>query len=67
MPLEFMAVFSASRKPARQEVEIYTDGACEPNPGPGGYGVGCFLCPKCQAIYTVEEAERTIERLPTLF
>src|SRR5437763_11608879 len=20
-------------------VEIYTDGACEPNPGPGGYGV----------------------------
>lgn len=21
------------------EVEIYTDGGCEPNPGPGGYGV----------------------------
>jgi ribonuclease HI len=21
------------------EIEIYTDGACEPNPGPGGYGV----------------------------
>jgi len=20
-------------------VEIYTDGGCEPNPGPGGYGV----------------------------
>ncbi len=24
---------------AASEVEIYTDGACEPNPGPGGYGV----------------------------
>jgi len=20
-------------------IEIYTDGGCEPNPGPGGYGV----------------------------
>jgi ribonuclease HI len=24
---------------ATTRVEIYTDGACEPNPGPGGYGV----------------------------
>ena len=26
-------------------VEVYTDGGCEPNPGPGGYGVVlmCFL------------------------
>lgn len=24
---------------AKQYVEIYTDGGCEPNPGPGGYGV----------------------------
>src|ERR1044072_9735765 len=23
----------------RPEVDIYTDGGCEPNPGPGGYGV----------------------------
>lgn len=23
----------------RPEVEIYTDGGCDPNPGPGGYGV----------------------------
>jgi ribonuclease HI len=23
----------------KKHVEIYTDGACEPNPGPGGYGV----------------------------
>src|SRR4026209_2622592 len=22
-----------------QNVDIYTDGGCEPNPGPGGYGV----------------------------
>ncbi len=26
-------------KSAYKEVIIYTDGACEPNPGPGGYGV----------------------------
>ena len=26
-------------KPHRPHVEIYTDGGCEPNPGPGGYGV----------------------------
>lgn len=25
--------------PERKEVTIYTDGGCEPNPGPGGYGV----------------------------
>ncbi len=24
---------------AMPSVEIYTDGGCEPNPGPGGYGV----------------------------
>ena len=26
-------------KPEAKEVIIYTDGACEPNPGPGGYGI----------------------------
>jgi ribonuclease HI len=26
-------------KSTRPQVEIYTDGGCEPNPGPGGYGV----------------------------
>ena len=30
------------------QVEIYTDGGCEPNPGPGGYGVG-LLHPKKRA------------------
>jgi ribonuclease HI len=25
--------------PGVPHVEIYTDGGCEPNPGPGGYGV----------------------------
>jgi hypothetical protein len=29
-------------------LEIYTDGACEPNPGPGGYGV-VLLHPKKRA------------------
>lgn len=33
---------------ARQRVEIYTDGACEPNPGPGGYGA-VLLHPKKRA------------------
>jgi len=30
------------------QVEIYTDGGCEPNPGPGGYGV-VLLHPKKRA------------------
>src|SRR5437764_8787379 len=28
-----------SKTAALPQVEIYTDGGCEPNPGPGGYGV----------------------------
>jgi len=28
-----------STSPSTPFVEIYTDGGCEPNPGPGGYGV----------------------------
>ena len=32
----------------RPSVEIYTDGGCEPNPGPGGYGV-VLLHPKKRA------------------
>lgn len=28
-----------SKQPARKQIELYTDGACEPNPGKGGYGV----------------------------
>ena len=28
-----------SQNAERPSVEIYTDGGCEPNPGPGGYGV----------------------------
>ena len=30
------------------EIEIYTDGGCEPNPGAGGYGV-VLLHPKKRA------------------
>lgn len=30
---------TATSKPAMSHVTIYTDGAAEPNPGPGGYGV----------------------------
>jgi ribonuclease HI len=32
-------------------VEIYTDGGCEPNPGPGGYGA-VMLHPKKRAENT---------------
>jgi ribonuclease HI len=32
----------------RPQVEIYTDGGCEPNPGPGGFGV-VLLHPKKRA------------------
>jgi ribonuclease HI len=28
-----------SKKPTMPPVDIYTDGGCEPNPDPGGYGV----------------------------
>jgi ribonuclease HI len=38
MPAEHTAI-------ALPEIEIYTDGGCEPNPGPGGYGV-VLLHPK---------------------
>ena len=29
------------QQPARKQVNIYTDGACSGNPGPGGWG--CIL------------------------
>src|SRR5512141_2554573 len=32
----------------KPHVEVYTDGGCEPNPGPGGYGV-VLLHPKKRA------------------
>ena len=37
-----------SERGTRPQVEIYTDGACEPNPGPGGYGM-VLLHPKKRA------------------
>ena len=36
---------SEPNQAASHHVEIYTDGGCEPNPGPGGYGV-VLLHPK---------------------
>src|SRR5213592_3504388 len=36
---------NSSTPSAIPSVEIYTDGGCEPNPGPGGYGV-VLLQPK---------------------
>ena len=34
-----MSVNDNSLSVVLPSVEIYTDGGCEPNPGPGGYGV----------------------------
>src|SRR5256885_10721143 len=34
-----MSINDNSTSVALPHVEIYTDGGCEPNPGPGGYGV----------------------------
>jgi ribonuclease HI len=34
-----MAVTRKDVSKGLKEVTLYTDGACEPNPGPGGYGV----------------------------
>jgi RNase H-like protein len=43
-----MIVNSDSKLAALPQVEIYTDGGCEPNPSPGGYGV-VLLHPKKRA------------------
>ena len=43
-----MNVNDNSNSVAMPHVEIYTDGGCEPNPGPGGYGV-VLLHPKKRA------------------
>src|SRR5713101_4931353 len=43
-----MNVNGSSTSGALPHVEIYTDGGCEPNPGPGGYGV-VLLHPKKRA------------------
>jgi ribonuclease HI len=39
---------NSSTSSAMPQVEIYTDGGCEPNPGPGGYGA-VLLHPKKRA------------------
>src|SRR5436309_10902610 len=40
-----MSINDNSTSVTMPSVEIYTDGGCEPNPGPGGYGV-VLLHPK---------------------
>jgi ribonuclease HI len=40
-----MRIAEMAEPPEKPRVEIYTDGACEPNPGPGGYGA-VLLHPK---------------------
>lgn len=42
MDIQFMSTNGSSKPVALPQVEIYTDGGCEPNPGPGGYGVVCL-------------------------
>jgi ribonuclease HI len=43
-----MSMNDASGSDTRHHIEIYTDGGCDPNPGPGGYGV-VLLHPKKRA------------------
>ena len=43
-----MSINDNSTSVAMPQVEIYTDGGYEPNPGPGGYGV-VLLHPKKRA------------------
>src|SRR6266436_6285021 len=43
-----MADIASMNNAAMPQVEIYTDGGCEPNPGAGGYGV-VLLHPKKRA------------------
>ncbi|MFT9216212.1 MAG: RNase H family protein, partial [Acetobacter malorum] len=33
------AVEQSAEQPSPQVVEVWTDGGCRPNPGPGGWGV----------------------------
>jgi ribonuclease HI len=47
---------------ARPHVKIYTDGACDPNPGPGGYGV-VLLHPKKRAEVSGGFRETTNNRM----
>jgi ribonuclease HI len=52
----------AERDP-EQVVEIYTDGACSPNPGPGGWGVVLRYGAHEKEIYGGEAAETTNNRM----
>jgi ribonuclease HI len=47
------------------EVEIFTDGACEPNPGPGGYGV-VLQCDKHRKELSGAFKETTNNRMELL-
>ena len=46
-------------------VEIYTDGACRGNPGPGGWGVVLIAGPHRKTLYG-GEAETTNNRMELL-
>ncbi len=45
-----------------QDVEIYTDGACSGNPGPGGWGAILIFGERCKELYG-GEVETTNNRM----
>jgi ribonuclease HI len=46
---------SHDASPAQHEAEIYTDGGCRGNPGPGGWAAMIYQGPKQQEIYGAEK------------
>jgi ribonuclease HI len=49
--------------PAEKIVEIYTDGACSGNPGPGGWGAVLSYCGQSRELYGGEPAGTTNNRM----
>jgi ribonuclease HI len=45
-----------------QEVTIYTDGACDPNPGPGGWAA-LLIFSKREQVFTGSEMQTTNNRM----
>ena len=52
-----------SADPARGSVEIYTDGACSGNPGPGGWGVVLTYGGRTKELCGGEAAPTTNNRM----
>lgn len=45
-----------------ETINIYTDGACKGNPGPGGYGLAAFIDSCCINFFSCTEEDTTNNR-----